>query len=102
MTHLGFGLHRHKKLHRKSGSDILDKIVYVIVFSGMLLTLPQIVNVWVDRNISGISLVSWSAYLVVSIFWFIYGLHHREKLIITTSFFWIILHGMVVVGILLH
>jgi hypothetical protein len=101
MTHLGYGLHRHRKM-RKQKNDLLDKIVYLIVFGGMAFTLPQIINVWIENNISGLSLASWSAYLVVSVFWLIYGVHHRERLIIATSSAWIILHATIVIGILLH
>jgi hypothetical protein len=101
MTHLGYGLHRHRKTHKRS-NDLLDKIVYVVVFAGMAFTLPQILNVWIDNNISGLSLASWSAYFVVSVFWLIYGVRHRERLIIATSSVWIVLHGTIVIGILLH
>ena len=104
MAHLGYGLHRHHKRREEQEEGpkarLLDKIVYVVVFSGIVLTIPQIANVWLLHDVSGLSLVSWATYAVVSTFWFIYGLVHKERLVTVSSFVWIILHTMVVVGIL--
>jgi uncharacterized protein with PQ loop repeat len=68
-------------------------------FAIMLMTIPQVVNVWRD-GAGGVSLASWSAYLVSSFAWLAYGIRQRDPTIWLVCIGWIIVDGAVVVGIL--
>jgi uncharacterized protein with PQ loop repeat len=67
----------------------------------MLMTIPQVVNVWRD-GAGGVSLVSWSAYLVSSFAWLAYGIRQRDPTIWLVCIGWILVDGAVVVGILVN
>ena len=67
----------------------------------MLMTIPQVVNVWRDGP-AGVSLVSWSAYLVSSFAWLAYGIRQRDPTIWLVCIGWIVVDGAVVVGILVR
>lgn len=62
------------------------------------MTIPQLTKIWVEKNASGVSAVSWGAYLVTAIFWLLYGILHKEKPIIFTYSAWIVLEILIVIG----
>ena len=45
----------------------------------MLMTLPQVLTIWVGHQAAGVSVVSWSAYLLSALLWFWYGLQKRDR-----------------------
>ena len=45
----------------------------------MLMTIPQVLTIWVGRRAAGVSLLSWSAYLLSAVVWLWYGLLKRDK-----------------------
>ena len=107
------GLHHHhsrKRIYQKhevyphpdKWVNFMDKAIYAVGIFGPLMTIPQLMKIWVDKNASGVSVVSWSAYLFTAVFWLIYGIMHKEKPIIVTYSLWIILEIFIVVGILMY
>ena len=113
MAHDTQGLHhfhKRKRIYRKhepyphphKWKRFMDKAIYVIGILGPILTIPQIANIWIDKNATGVSIISSSPYLLTAIFWLIYGIMHKEKPIIFTFSIWIIFDILIVVGILIH
>lgn len=80
----------------------MDRSIYVVGVLGPAMTIPQLFKIWVEKNAAGVSLLSWSAYLLCAVFWLIYGLMHKEKPIIVTYTLWIVLEILIVVGIILY
>lgn len=80
---------------------LVDKGVYVIGFLGILVILPQILNIWIGKNTQGISLVTWLGFLVGSSFWLFYGLIHKEKPIIFINLAVILADLIVIIGLIL-
>jgi uncharacterized protein with PQ loop repeat len=68
----------------------------------MVMTIPQVLAIWVGHRAAGISMVSWGAYLVSAAVWLWYGLQKRDKNIYLPCLGWIILDGAVIVGALLY
>jgi uncharacterized protein with PQ loop repeat len=64
----------------------------------MLMTLPQVLTIWISHRAAGVSVVSWSAYLVSAILWFWYGLQKNDKNIYLPCVGWIGLDSAVIVG----
>ena len=88
--------------HPNKWKRFMDKAIYVVGAFGLVMTLPQLMNIWVDQNAAGVSVVSWGAYLVCAIFWLAYGLLHRVKPIIYTNSVWIVLETMIITGALMY
>lgn len=100
-------IHRRKRAkepypHPEAFKRGVDIAVYVAGVVGPLMTLPQILKIWVDKNAAGVSAVSWSSYFVLSIVWLVYGVLHKEKPIIFTSAIWLVLDAIVVAGTLMY
>lgn len=76
----------------------LDKVMYVIGILGLVMTLPQVVEIWVYHNAAGVSALSWGSYFIFSIFWLVYALAHRARVLIFTQSLWVLLNAIVAVG----
>ena len=107
------GFHHHnirKRIHQKYETyphpdkfkRVLDKTIYIIGIIGPIMTIPQLIKIWVEKNASGVSAISWCAYLITAIFWLIYGIAHKEKPIIFTNILWIILEAIIIVGTIIY
>jgi uncharacterized protein with PQ loop repeat len=68
----------------------------------MLMTVPQVLTIWVGHQAAGVSVVSWSAYLLSAILWFWYGLQKRDKNIYLPCIGWAGLDTAVIVGAVIY
>jgi len=45
----------------------------------MLMTIPQVLTIWIGQQAAGVSILSWSVYLVSAILWFWFGMQKKDK-----------------------
>lgn len=64
----------------------------------MLMTVPQVLTIWVGHEAAGVSMLSWGAYLLSAILWFWYGLQKRDRNIYLPCIGWMGLNAAVLVG----
>jgi uncharacterized protein with PQ loop repeat len=81
---------------------VLDVAVYVVSIAGPIFTVPQIVDIYIGKDASGVSLITWGAYTLFSIPWIMYGFVHKERVLIVNNTLWLIANGLVVVGALMY
>lgn len=91
--------HKHLHKRRKKRQSSVDKLVYLAVIFGPMMTLPQVYSIWIEKS-DGVSVISWVSYLVIAVIWLFYGLKHKEKPIIVVQLLWIVLDVLIVVGLL--
>jgi len=68
----------------------------------MLMTVPQVLTIWLRRDAGAVSLVAWASYLFSACLWFAYGLQKRDKTIYVPCIGWILLDLAIVLGIVVH
>ena len=68
----------------------------------MLMTVPQVLTIWVSHQTAGVSVISWSAYLLSALLWFWYGLRKGDRNIYLACVGWIGLDAAIIVGALMH
>jgi uncharacterized protein with PQ loop repeat len=68
----------------------------------MLMTVPQVATIWVGHQAAGVSVVSWSAYLLSAMLWFWYGLRKKDRNIYLPCVGWVSLDSAVIVGALIY
>jgi uncharacterized protein with PQ loop repeat len=68
----------------------------------LLMTLPQVLTIWVGHKAAGVSVLSWSAYLLSAVLWFWFGLQQRDKNIYLPCVGWVVLDGAVIAGALVY
>jgi uncharacterized protein with PQ loop repeat len=83
------------------GTTLSRVLGFMSIFT-MLMTIPQVLTIWVGHQAAGVSVVSWSAYLLSAILWFWYGLQKRDKNIYLPCVGWVGLDAAVIVGALVH
>ncbi|MBT4350941.1 hypothetical protein HN865_04685 [Candidatus Woesearchaeota archaeon] len=107
------GLHHIEKRKRTEGQhepypskdklkNIIDKSIYITGLFGLVMTIPQILKIYVEQNASGISILSWIAYLFMSSSWIAYGIVHKEKPIVFTYAGWVIMKILIIIGVILY
>ncbi|MBE7416830.1 MAG: hypothetical protein HS128_03605 [Ideonella sp.] len=68
----------------------------------LLMTVPQILTIWVGHQAAGVSVLSWGAYLLSALLWFWYGLKKRDRNIYLPCIGWIAVNGAVMAGALVY
>ena len=68
----------------------------------LVMSVPQAVTIWVTHRAAGVSLVSWSAYLLSALAWLLYGLQKRDRNVYLPCLGWIAVDGAVILGILVN
>ncbi len=110
MPHPLHHIHIRKRIYRnrerypssKKRVRLMDKLVYVAAILGPVMTIPQLAVVYLERNVAGLSFVSWFSYIILNMIWLSYGILHKDRPIIITSAAWAVMHGLVAFGIVLY
>lgn len=107
--HIAVEHHVHKRKrgvdkypHSEKGKRVLDYFVYVVGILMPLLTIPQVLRVWVTKETAGISLITWVVYLLGSLVWLVYGCVHYDKKIIVCNALFVLVNLLVVIGVIIY
>jgi uncharacterized protein with PQ loop repeat len=68
----------------------------------LLMTVPQVLTIWVGQQAAGVSMLSWSAYLLSAVLWFLFGIQKHDKNIYLPCIGWIVLDSAVIAGALVY
>ena len=113
MPHGSHGFHyvhkRKKSLVKEKVSKsqsklrkVMDRLVYMAGIIGPVMTMPQVIKVWSEKNASGIAVETWGAYLFLSLIWLSYGILHKEKPLIIMYSAYFLINVMIVSGVLMY
>ena len=81
---------------------VMSRLLGAMSVFTMLMTVPQVLTIWVGHQAAGVSIVSWSAYLVSAVLWFWYGLQKGDKNIYLPCVGWVGLDTAVIVGAVIY
>ena len=68
----------------------------------MLMTVPQVFTIWVGHVAAGVSVLSWSAYLLSALLWFWFGITKGDKNIYLPCIGWMGLDAAIIVGTMIY
>ena len=86
-----------------SGSDArLRRLLAAMSVFTMLMTIPQVLTIWIGQEAAGVSIFTWSAYLVSAILWFWFGMQKRDKNIYLPCVGWMVLDVAVIMGVIIY
>ena len=68
----------------------------------LLMTVPQVLTIWVGQQAAGVSVLSWSAYLLSALLWFWFGIKKGDKNIYLPCVGWIALNSAVIGGAIVY
>jgi uncharacterized protein with PQ loop repeat len=90
------------KPHGSVADGGLARVLRVLSVATMLMTVPQVLTIWIGRDAGGVSLVAWASYLVSACLWFVYGLRREDKTIYLACIGWIVLDTAIVIGVIVY
>jgi len=85
-----------------SRDGFIEKLAYFAGVIGPIMTLPQLYKIWINHTASGVSIASWSAYLLTASIWLLYAIKHQKKPLMFTYCVWILLDILIISGILVY
>ena len=68
----------------------------------MIMTVPQVLTIWVGHQAAGVSILSSSAYLVSALLWLWFGIRRHDRNIYLPCLGWIALDGAVIAGAVVY
>ena len=89
-------------IHTAHSDTLLRRLLGGMSIFTMLMTIPQVVTIWLGHQAGGVSLFSWSAYLVSAVIWFWFGIQKRDKNIYLPCVGWIVLDSAVIMGAIIY
>lgn len=96
--------HRYKKSvsATKPWQKFIDSLAYIGGVMIPIMTIPQLLKIIQTKSAASLSLISWVSYLIGVIFWLIYGISRKEKVIIVTYSLSVVIYGLVVIAIIVY
>ncbi len=82
--------------------SVLRRLLGGMSIFTLLMTVPQVLTIWVGHRAAGVSVLSWGAYLLSAVLWFWFGLRQGDKNIYLPCVGWIILDSAVIAGALVY
>lgn len=92
----------HTVFPRRAPGEPLDRALNALSALTLIMTVPQVLTIWLGHSAGNVSLLSWASYLVAACFWLIHGIQRHDKSIYIPCIAWIILDAAVVIGILVY
>src|SRR2546421_12379841 len=88
--------------HTSVSDAILRRALGSMSVFTIVMTVPQIWTIWIGHQAAGVSVVSWSAYLLSALLWFWHGLRKRDRNIYLPCIAWIAADSAVIAGVLVR
>ena len=85
-----------------SSGQLMTRLLAAMSIFTMLMTIPQVLAIWVGHQAAGVSVWTWSAYLISALLWFWHGIQQRDKNIYLACIGWIVLDVAVIVGVIIY
>jgi uncharacterized protein with PQ loop repeat len=77
----------------------IDTLAYIVSTLSLLSTVDQIRIIWFEHDANGVSFLSWMFYTLSALVWLIYGVVHKDRVLIITNSLWVVFSLVIVVGI---
>lgn len=88
--------------HASISDALLRRALGAMSVFTIVMTIPQIWTIWIGHQAAGVSILSWSAYLLSALLWFWHGLRLRDRNIYLPCIGWILADGAVISGALVY
>jgi len=96
----------HQKHEEYQNKDRLnrfyDKFIYFVVIIAPIANIPQLLKVWIEKDASGVSSLSWFFFSGISISWFIYGILHKDKPILLMNAALMVIQVLIAIGAIVY
>lgn len=98
-------LHSHKHLSSISSNRSKNPRHYIVLIASViypLTTIPQIIEIFNNKSSTNISVSTYALYLFFTIIFLVYGIKEKLVPIIVLQSLWLVMYGVVTIGIILY
>jgi len=88
--------------HPKKLVRIADASVVIIGIISQIFTIPQITTIWINKDASGLNIITWITWFLYVLVLLFYGIVHKSKSIIITYIIWTLLYIPLLIGIIIY
>jgi MtN3 and saliva related transmembrane protein len=78
----------------------LDRLMFIVAIFSPAAFLPQVIHIFKDKDVAGLSIATWVILTVINSLWAIYGFVHRDKPVFIANVLIALLDVCIVIGIL--
>jgi uncharacterized protein with PQ loop repeat len=86
---------------RYSLDGVLNSMMGVIAIIYPLTAVPQLIEIWVHKNVAGVSLLTWGMFMLFSLPIMIYCIKRKEKKMALMYTLWMGIYVAVISGVVL-
>ena len=80
----------------------LERVIFAVGIVNPFTAIPQLYQIWGTHAVGGLSLVTVSAALLMSVLWTTYGLMTRQLVVWATSALWVAMNSAIAVGVAVY
>ena len=89
------------KLLKKERTNI-DRAMLLVGTIGPFASIPQLLTIYKDKQVIGISVLSWVFYLICNSLALTYGIVHKLRPLVIANSLWVIIDTSTIVGCLMY
>lgn len=89
-------------LKNKEHKYIIDRVILFTGLIGPIASIPQAIEIYSLQDAQGVSIITWSFFIITNASLLIYALVHKLPALIISNICWVIIEVVVVVGIVMY
>jgi uncharacterized protein with PQ loop repeat len=94
--------HLLKFISKKRNRTKIDALMSVAAIAHPLMAVPQVLMVYATREVAGLSMFMWIAWLALGLVFLLYGLSHKLKPYVLMQLLWVAIDVLMITGIVLY
>lgn len=87
---------------KQKQKSFVDKLIIFVAVLEPLCTLPQAIEIFRSRDASGISILTWVGFNVLTTIWIWYAIVHKEKIVLIYQSLFFIFDSLLIVGAIIY
>ncbi|MDD4938055.1 MAG: SemiSWEET family transporter [Candidatus Shapirobacteria bacterium] len=76
--------------------------MYLVIVIAPFANIPQLSKVWIEKDVKGVSPLSWFLFSVISVIWLGYGILHKDKHILLMNAALIVVQMFIAIGAVIY
>tara|TARA_Y100000310_G_scaffold124700_1_gene123398 strand:- start:20478 stop:20756 length:279 start_codon:yes stop_codon:yes gene_type:complete len=91
-----------KFIQRARSTFTLERIVSLIIFIYPLTAIPQLYNIYIKKEVTGVSILMWIGFLAVTIPLLLHVIKNKDKKLTIMYSLWVAIYLIVILGLIIN
>lgn len=93
---------QHAKKKRTNNPLLVDKLTFIAAIVEPIMTIPQAWDIFRLHDATGISLTTWTCYLLLGGVWIWWSIVHKQRVVLLYELLYVVLEVAIITGGLLY